>query len=508
MSVGLYKIAARGNRMSPLGLACLQGFLKARGVPVEVGVLIGDYRVEAVLASPFERPRTPRLVPNHQDLPLLLACLDALQSGRGIDLDVEPFPDLLLDRAVLLFESPRAAAEIAAARIRFARECAEAIAERGHTVVGLSLDYTNVLEAGIASAWLKRLQPSLVVVWGGPTVTQSHEALELFLEAGIVDVLVRGEGEAALLDIVEKGNPGACAGSVVQWPESLDLDSLPAPDWSGIDPARFGGRMSVYTSRGCTHRCTFCAEWRLLGCRFRRRSAARVGADVAAAAALGPRYLVFGDSLVNQDRDDFEALCAELERVRNGCGMGAHFRADVTPELARVAAEAGFGCAWVGVESLSDRSLVAVKKGVDAAASLEGVRALAEAGLVVVALLVVGVGGVEAERESYRNVLEVIEQIRSWRVRTGRRTGRPVEVHWRPSPRLLVPGSRDYQRCRERETRPWRPGGASRTGREALGSLSARLDGVPYTWHGGLEDALVSSVVRGILEADRLGRCA
>lgn len=102
-------------------------------------------------------------------------------------------------------------------------------------------------------------QPNAMVILGGvvPTVTPE--------EFGPVNYIVRGEGELAVLDILDGKYKDRKSPIVFGTP--IDMDELMWPDWDLMDPALymkwpFGS--SVYTfgrfdrTRGCPNRCTYC----------------------------------------------------------------------------------------------------------------------------------------------------------------------------------------------------------------------------------------------------------
>ena len=129
-------------------------------------------------------------------------------------------------------------------------------------------------------------------VFGGPHATFFPEIIE---EEG-VDGVCRGEGEEALLDLVNALERGEPLTTIANWwikadgqihrnpPRPLigDLDSLPLPDRKLIyDKDRFTRRSKLkhfITGRGCPYSCTYCynqgfhALYRGKGKPVRRRS--------------------------------------------------------------------------------------------------------------------------------------------------------------------------------------------------------------------------------------------
>ncbi len=144
----------------------------------------------------------------------------------------------------------------------------------------------------------KRVLPDVPVVWGGYHATM---ALDDVLDEPSVDFAVLGEGEKTfpeLIAAIAGGSPcDGIAGIAFQRdeekvltpprPQVADLDSLPFPDWSlvGRYQADYylgvqGVAVGVETTRGCPFDCNFCSVWVFNHRRYRKKSPARVIAEL------------------------------------------------------------------------------------------------------------------------------------------------------------------------------------------------------------------------------------
>ena len=132
----------------------------------------------------------------------------------------------------------------------------------------------------------------ITVVMGGfhPTA-RPVEALDL----GCVDLVVIGEGEATFRELVQNGPSRSIKG--LAWKEKgeyvytepreliMDVDSIRVPLRS-IRPERFGEKSedytieTIYTSRGCPWKCSFCANDKMHK-QWRGRSAENVVEEIA-----------------------------------------------------------------------------------------------------------------------------------------------------------------------------------------------------------------------------------
>ncbi len=145
------------------------------------------------------------------------------------------------------------------------------------------------------------------------------------LATGVPDVVVEGEGEVTLLELMEAVDTGRDLGTVAgigrlvddrpAWTERRPLiskvDELPFPDFSDFDWDMYPNpyEIPIMTSRGCVLSCAFCYEtvyWK----RFRTQSAERIVAEIQHQIAQHPgreaveasqaRFgMAFADSLVN-----------------------------------------------------------------------------------------------------------------------------------------------------------------------------------------------------------------
>ncbi len=140
-------------------------------------------------------------------------------------------------------------------------ESPEAIAKRALALspdlVGLSLYSWNSGRLEAAGAALKAARPGLVIVAGGPDASADPEALAA---RGPADVVVAGEGERAIVDLVEAMLAGKPLPGPVVRAAPADPAGLSSPWLDGtLDPGRWGGG-ALELTRGCPYRCAFCFE--------------------------------------------------------------------------------------------------------------------------------------------------------------------------------------------------------------------------------------------------------
>ena len=222
--------------------------------------------------------------------------------------------------------------------------------------------------------------PNALIIAGGPHVSAAAEDTLSHLPE--LDLVVRGEGERALLQLARRAeagmDPGEIAGvsyrrdgAVVNNPADdfiQDLDSLPFParhlmpmdryTYSVAIPGEGKLRaLNIMTSRGCPFDCSFCASPRMWGRRYRARSPENV---LAEADELVNRYgvgvlWIFDDTFTVQ-RPRTAAICEGLARHFPGIKWTCEIRVDtVDRELLALMQRAGCYCVAFGVESGSQR---------------------------------------------------------------------------------------------------------------------------------------------------------
>jgi len=513
MTIALVKVSCINDRLIPLGLACLQAFLKQNSIPVKVfNFRTSDYTLPKVVFDPLIQLNLTDFIVNHQDLPLLIPITNDIINNREIKLSEGVYPDLFNDYSSRMFENPETSKNRFQAMIDYCKNTVLKSLKEFHTL-GFSLNYLNISETIISSCYIKLFNPDCKILWGGPSITQSFEAFKLFLMKKVCDGLVIGEGEQPILEISQgedfariKGMMCLIDGNKINYSPGiqLDLDSLPTPDYTDIPLDTYYQIASTYRSRGCTNRCKFCAEWKIFGPRFRTRSVEKVVRDVETIVKnCNPGFMLFGESLINDDLDYFERLCDALIEKNLGIKFGTHFRANITSDLAKKAKLAGFEDAWVGFEAFSDEDLKEMNKGTSVHQNMQTIENLTQAGVNVIAMLVVGFSNLETELSNCENVLNTIKHYSNQKCITQDNNQVPLPIQFRPAPMYLVPGSFDYKEKLESNTKPWTCKFISEQNRTQIKNIERELNEIPYTFNRPIPNQKVVQLIQQIQEADR-----
>jgi len=214
-----------------------------------------------------------------------------------------------------------------------APEIRAAISRHNPDVVGIAAMFSAYAEQALECARLvKELDVNIPVIMGGAHATVAPEHL---LADPAVDWVILGEGERPLVALMEYFTTGAPrpeeirglgwrASAGLRFQPELDLIAdgagLPVPARHLLDPANYtmAGRCytAVQTSRGCPHRCGFCAVHCLSGTGVRRRPVAAVVAELRECVRR------WGIRLFDIEDDHFPihpAAALELAAAVRGC---------------------------------------------------------------------------------------------------------------------------------------------------------------------------------------------
>lgn len=247
----------------------------------------------------------------------------------------------------------------------------------------------------------------LLVVGGRVASFECERILE---DCPNVDVIVRGEGEATIQDLLKAeglhqvdGVSYRANGRVVHRPnrEMLPIGKIGPPDRSlrvkpyafvvdGVDP---GVRLdTMLTSRGCPYKCKFCTfDTNPLG--QKRTWAARDPEDVVdEIESMDADVIFFNDDNFMFDARRVERICDLLIARGIKKAYGGETRIDCTkhPEVLAKMYQAGFRMLGVGVEAIDDDTLQEMNRGYTVKDVEEAFAVLREVGILTVGFYIAG----------------------------------------------------------------------------------------------------------------------
>ncbi len=267
---------------------------------------------------------------------------------------------------------------------------------------------------------IKSVRPDIPVVLGGMMATYTPE---LVLRKARADFCIAGEGEIALLKLVnnlENGEdyssiPGLVFerdGQIVNngMGEIMPLEDIPMPNWDDfpMDYYLYGDWylpkysrtrnervFSWLLSRGCPMKCNFCAS----GCKARYKKVDRAMAELCEIVELfDPDYLLLTDNFLLHNRKYITEFCEALiaNRFRFRFSMTGRFDI-VEPQLLALMKKAGCQVIFYGLECANNEILNFMKKNITVEQAIKGIELTKRAGIYPMVSIMFGQPGETVE---------------------------------------------------------------------------------------------------------------
>ena len=301
------------------------------------------------------------------------------------------------------------------------------ILEETPEVVGVTAMTSTLNSAVNVARKVKETNSNILVVLGGAHASiLPEETLQKHPE---IDIIVRGEGENTILELVESldrkmGDLGSILGITYRTnagvrsnplrPPILDLDTLPFPAFHLLPKGKyhlhppFSKRtpaMPIMISRGCPYRCTFCSK-SVFGKKYRNNSPVYVVNQIRLLIEkFGVKEIKFYDDVFTLDRKWVMSICAELKNQEIVVPWTCETRVNLVDlELLRTMKAAGCYMIAYGVESGDQEILNSVEKDVTLDQIAGAFDSTHQAGIGTVAYFMLG-----APNETVETIKKTIE---------------------------------------------------------------------------------------------------
>lgn len=262
-------------------------------------------------------------------------------------------------------------------------ELAKVIDRYPFDVVGITAMTFTLLDVVLTCKVIREVRPTARIVLGGPHV---HLYPSETISRDDVDFLIQGEGEIAFADFLNRLDhpqlyrwvPGLVyidgSGKIRNngvAPSTQNLDSLGMPARHKLNVRNYTsllGRADVvttmFTSRGCPFRCTFCDRpFSPVISGFRWRTAKHVADEMEQCVNLGIAEGFIYDDTFTVRKDRVYELCDEIKRrkLNFAWDVRAHVNT-VTKDLLKAMSDAGCQRIHFGVEVGNERMMKVIRK--------------------------------------------------------------------------------------------------------------------------------------------------
>lgn len=255
---------------------------------------------------------------------------------------------------------------------------------------------------------------SKIIIGGAIASSADHRHL---INPGLADYFIAGEGEFSFKmivagdDLVEKKDNG----DISLWndefsPDTVCVKSLKPfipgkscyPDFRKFPVTEYTEQdlAPIMLSRGCINHCSFCCDWEMKR-PFRSRKAEDIFQEMRFhVRKINRTRFEFCDLLINGNLKELERLCELIVKNRLNIAWGgqAAVRSQMSQDLFNLMHEAGCGGLTFGIETLSDSLLEIMNKPFRQNDALQVLGRAKKAGMRVEANLLVGFPG-ETEQD-------------------------------------------------------------------------------------------------------------
>lgn len=221
----------------------------------------------------------------------------------------------------------------------------EAVAlPEGFDLVAISSYSAQIDEAyRLAQHYKERGTP---VVIGGPHVTALPEEAAAFCTS-----VVRGEGEPCWLEILADCESGRLKDVYDGRDRNFDLADSPVPAYELLDITKYN-RLTVQTSRGCPHRCEFCASSVMIANQYKQKPIENILREIDRIIEIWPQpFIEFADDNSFVNKAFWKELLVEIKKRNFKWFTETDVSISEDEELLDMIREAGCTQVLIGLES-------------------------------------------------------------------------------------------------------------------------------------------------------------
>lgn len=278
----------------------------------------------------------------------------------------------------------------------------------------LDPDYIGMTAVSAYSGWIRdhasyfrQHLPKIQLIAGGPHATGMPEDLVKHF-----DYVVQGEGEQAIVDIVE----GRLKKGIIKAPFIKNLEELSSPARDLIPLDRYGIKrafgkkgMLMDTSRGCNFGCFYCTKF-LRGKGQRFYSLEKTLDQMQEVQSAGFDWVYFTDDCFTSDREKTINLMDGMRDRRIDLKFEAMTRTDCVDEpLLKKMKENDLECLFYGIEHADNNVLALSNKRCDVETHKRGVKVAKDLDIKILGSFILNLPGA-TEKTMYNCLDFAVEQ--------------------------------------------------------------------------------------------------
>ncbi|MDD4939840.1 MAG: radical SAM protein [Candidatus Omnitrophica bacterium] len=268
----------------------------------------------------------------------------------------------------------------------------EKILEFKPRLIGFSCYLWNIKKILNICRRLKKIDPELKIVLGGPEV--SPRAEEILADEKAIDAVVRGEGEKTFAQLalrMGRSIPADLSGirgvsfrkgaEIIRNPDRpllRNAGDIPSPYLSGLINLKDKNILDVplETTRGCSSRCHYCYYHKNFPA-VRRFSLGRIEKELKLILSHKPQEVYLMDATFNSDPQRAKEILKIFIRNNQGANLHVELKAElIDEEMARLLSKANAYNIEIGIQSANPKTLKAVNRGFNKKRFIKGIRYL------------------------------------------------------------------------------------------------------------------------------------
>lgn len=292
-------------------------------------------------------------------------------------------------------------------------------------IVAITALTPTINQAMKTAQMVKEVCPGAVTIMGGYHPTFNYKEL---LDEDFVDVVIIGEGEYTMLELVETLKSGGdlaevkgiAFDNIVTPPRSLitDLDGLPFPALHLLPMDHYKllnmktNMATMVASRGCPMQCSFCASAALHGPKLRLRSPKNIVDEMEHLINdYNVETIAFMDDTFTLDSKRVEEICAEIKKRDLKVFWGCTARVDnLSKDILKKMKETGCITIFMGIESADQQILDQMNKKTTIANIRHAFELSRKEGIRTIASVVLGMPG--DTKESMERTIKFVQELK------------------------------------------------------------------------------------------------